>query len=276
VRLLGPLAQLAEKDSEIVGRFAWQRGAAAQDFITRQRYKTTAYDSALLELYRKEEADRSGAREQWHRGLSPPARTALDNHCLTIAGVVLLPLFPAGLPASLRGPLARLALEYAAVVRRADAERKEREKCLAHRGLGVGNVVESILRGITDREEEARSRLEGRWFRELTPEQAAAFDSPGPHADRGGKTRAKQAGKPPLEESAPLQFQVYKRIQEEHRPATHYRDTVDRLKTDKQFAEQVSEAGLKLNTALVRRALAFFNTKRKRNQARNKQQTDLA
>jgi hypothetical protein len=93
-------------------------------------------------------------------------------------------------------------------------------------------------------------------------------------ADRGRKARTKRGGKRPLGKSAPLKFQVYRRIQQEHRPGTRYRDTVDRLKADKQFAEQVSNAGLKLDTRLVRKALAFFDTKRQRDQARNKQQTD--
>ena len=59
----------------------------------------------------------------------------------------------------------------------------------------------------------------------------------------------------------------------EHQPNAAYRDTVDRLESDKQFVEQVREAGLKLNTELVRKAIAFFD-RRKRDEARKKQETD--
>ena len=194
VRLRGLLAQLVEKDKEITRAFVWQRGAVTQKFISRGL--STAYDTELRELYRKEEADRSSSREQWYCGLSIADKAAFDDLCLALTGAVLFPLFPPGLPACLRGPLARLASEFAALVRRADAERKEREKCLANRGQGNRTVVKPILRGITDAEEEARSRLIGRWLRELTPDQQAAFDSSGADSNQGRKTRTKRGGKP--------------------------------------------------------------------------------
>jgi hypothetical protein len=48
---------------------------------------------------------------------------------------------------------------------------------------------------------------------------------------------------------------------------------VERLKGDKDFTEQIKTAELKLNTSLVRNALAFFDN-RNRVQARKKQETD--
>jgi hypothetical protein len=84
-----------------------------------------------------------------------------------------------------------------------------------------------------------------------------------------------KGGKPPLEKSSPLKFQVYQRIQQEHQPGNKYLDTVDRLKADRQFAEQVKEASLKLDSKLVRKALAFFD-RRKRAQAGKNQETDPA
>jgi hypothetical protein len=93
-------------------------------------------------------------------------------------------------------------------------------------------------------------------------------------AEGTGKKKVK-VGKRPLETSNPLKFQVYQRIQQEHQPGNEYLDTVDRLKADKQFAEQVKEAGLKLDTRLVRAALAFFD-QRERAQAGKNQETDPA
>jgi hypothetical protein len=177
LRLRGLLAQLAENDREIARVFDHQRGTVTQQFTSRGLFKSTACDSALRELYRREEADRSRSREQWYSGLAPADRAALDDHWLAIAGAVLHPLFPPELPASLHGPLARLALEDAVLARRFAARRDETEKSLIERRLGNRTVVVSILRGITGAEDEARSRLEGRWFRELTLEQQAAFDS---------------------------------------------------------------------------------------------------
>jgi hypothetical protein len=90
---------------------------------------------------------------------------------------------------------------------------------------------------------------------------------------RHGKPRQKRGGRKPLEESNPLKFQVYERIQREHEPGADYADTVDRLKADMDFADQLRDAGLKkLDTALVRTALAFFD-QRKRDAARKKQET---
>jgi hypothetical protein len=98
-------------------------------------------------------------------------------------------------------------------------------------------------------------------------------------AARQGKTTGKGkrgGGKPRLEQSNPLAFQVYKRIQQEHQPGEDYVDTVSRLKSDKNFNEQLREAGVgKLDTGLVRRALAFFDS-RAREEARKKQETDPA
>jgi hypothetical protein len=85
-----------------------------------------------------------------------------------------------------------------------------------------------------------------------------------------GKPRG---GKRPLEETNPVAFQVYQRIRQEHRPGRRYADTIDRLKTDHQFTEQVKEAGLKLNSKLVKAALVLFD-QRERDAARKKQETD--
>ena len=82
--------------------------------------------------------------------------------------------------------------------------------------------------------------------------------------ERTGKKK-RRGGKPPLEKSNPLLFQVYQRIQNEHRPHEEYAEMVKRLKDDKDFMQQITEVNLKLKTKLklniklVRRALAFFD-----------------
>jgi hypothetical protein len=88
------------------------------------------------------------------------------------------------------------------------------------------------------------------------------------------KAGRKSGGKPSLEKSNPRQFQVYQRIQQEHRRDEEYLKAVERLKNDKDFIEQVQHIGLRLDTKLVRKALSYFDTKRGRDGARNKQQTD--
>jgi hypothetical protein len=87
----------------------------------------------------------------------------------------------------------------------------------------------------------------------------------------GTNSRRSRAGKRPLEKSNPLQLQVYQRIKQEFRAGEHYVDTIARLKSDTQFLEQVQEARLKLDSKLVRNALAFFE-ERERRSARNNQQ----
>ncbi len=90
------------------------------------------------------------------------------------------------------------------------------------------------------------------WERTEAARQHAADDAAG----RGGRRR--RGGRPRLEESSPLKFQIYQRIRQEHQPGKQYVETVKRLKADKQFVEQVTEAGLKLGTRLVRAALTAF------------------
>jgi hypothetical protein len=89
-----------------------------------------------------------------------------------------------------------------------------------------------------------------------------------------GKSGQGAGGRRELERCNPLQFQVYKRIQEEHQAGEQYVETVNRLKGDANFVEQVKDAGLKkLDAKLVRKALAFFDS-RKRAAARKSQETN--
>jgi hypothetical protein len=169
-RVKGLLMQLAERDGEKARAFEQSRAELTQQFISRKQ-NHTGYFAVLRDLYRRDEADRSSLREHWYCGLALSDQKAIENHCLAVAETVLLTLFPPELPACLRGPLARLALEYAALMRRGAARRDEMAKSLASRGLGNRTVVDSILQAFANSEEEAKSRLEGRWLRELTSEQ---------------------------------------------------------------------------------------------------------
>jgi hypothetical protein len=178
VRVRGLLAQHTEQEREMARAFASQRGALTQEFISRRTFNTTAYDASLRKLYRQEGAERSRLRELWYYELSKEAQAAFDDLCVTLAASIVESSFPPPLPPCLRGPLARLALEYATIVRRADAERQESEQRLANQGQRNPGVVESVLCGVANVEEEDTSRLIGRWFRELTPEQQAAFAAP--------------------------------------------------------------------------------------------------
>ncbi len=105
------------------------------------------------------------------------------------------------------------------------------------------------------------------------PEGAGApRDGGGAGQGQGTVKRKGKTGKPPMEESNPLKFQVYERIQREHRPGSEHVDTLNRLRADRQFTDQVRDAKLKLDKGLIRAALAFFD-QRKRDQARKIQET---
>jgi hypothetical protein len=88
---------------------------------------------------------------------------------------------------------------------------------------------------------------------------------------KGTGTAERSHGKRPLEQSNPLKLQIYERIRQEHMRDENHLDTVTRLKEDKNFMEQVKEAGEMVNTKLVRKALAFFD---QRDRARKQQETD--
>jgi hypothetical protein len=97
-----------------------------------------------------------------------------------------------------------------------------------------------------------------------------------PQASSQKPREKRKGGRRPLEQSNPLQSQVYKRIQEEHQPGQQLVETVKRLRRDANFVEQVKDASLgKLDTKLVRRAPAWFD-QRERAAARKNQETDPA
>lgn len=86
-------------------------------------------------------------------------------------------------------------------------------------------------------------------------------------------TRKKRGGRPPLSETKPLKDAIYRRIHAEHKNNSYYCDTIERLKSDTEFMNQLQEAKLSLNTELVTRALSCIDG-RNRKKARNQQQTD--
>jgi hypothetical protein len=75
----------------------------------------------------------------------------------------------------LRGPLARLALEHAAIGRRYGVAREQTQRTAVNRGLNQ-TVTASLLGGLAHDEDEAKTNSMGRWLRELTPEQQLGFD----------------------------------------------------------------------------------------------------
>ena len=176
VRLRGQIGQLREAERVLARATTAQHGTITHEFITRRMYKSTAYDAEVRKLYEQEEVDRSRAQEEWYAGLTGDDKVVLDTCCLAIADSIIRPHFPKHLPACVHGPLARLALQYSAIVRRAVTQRADRERSLADRGLSNRGVVDSVVRVFTNVAEEARERLVGRWLRELTPEQAAGLD----------------------------------------------------------------------------------------------------
>jgi hypothetical protein len=171
--------QLAEEGREIARHFMRQRAEVTQKFISRGFHKSALHGPEVQALRNKREAELSNLHGRWYSGLSVGEKSAFDDLCLVVAASVVRSHLPPSLPASLHGPLARLALEYAAVARRAGASRREREKFYSDSGLGP-TAVASFSRTSALHEEEAKERLIGRWFGELTPEQIEAFDTTQP------------------------------------------------------------------------------------------------
>ena len=65
-----------------------------------------------------------------------------------------------------------------------------------------------------------------------------------------------------MKESNPWKFQVYERIKREHDAGTRPSDIPKQLRDDKDFAEQVEKAKLKLDRKLVKNALAYFGSRK--------------
>ena len=135
-----------------------------------------------------------------------------------------------------------------------------------------GMVIPDANRLVWDIQKEAISaQKERNAKRQETVKPPADLDK----QTKGTGERRSRGGKPPLEKSNRLKFQVYERIHREHQPGAEYIEVVKRLKDDKDFMQQVADAGLKkLDTLLVKNALTCIKAKRMPSQARNKQQTD--
>ena len=182
-RLRGLLASLAREEREISNKYVRERGTVQQRFVS-SGGSHTGYDTATRELYRAAESDRQSLRERWYASLTEGDRASLDRLSLGAAAAVVRPHLPPGVPASLVGPMARLAVENAAIARRAAEERRRCAESLKARGMSNRTVMDALLRGVTTVEREASDLLFGRWLRELTQEQAAALDGR-PQAETG-------------------------------------------------------------------------------------------
>lgn len=73
------------------------------------------------------------------------------------------------------------------------------------------------------------------------------------------KSTKRRGGRPRLEARYPLKFQVYERIRKEHKANSPYHTTLSIVKQDNDFVQQVKDANLKLNSKLVKNAIAFFS-----------------
>jgi hypothetical protein len=150
-------------------------------------------------------------------------------------------------------------------------------KCQSHEALWLGSDFYTAGTNLSDaiKEYPQHEPMLVSWADDETAAPSSSELPVGGWAGGSGppsKRSQKRGGKKPLEESNPRKFQIYQRIQREHEPGTEYVDLVDRLKADRDFVDQVRAAGLKLDTALVRRALVFFD-QRNRDAARKKQET---
>jgi hypothetical protein len=177
-RIRGKLAKLQETETEITGKFVKERGELEQRWASRRSAAWSGMYSDLRDLDRKEEKERSGAREDWYCGLSQGEKAAFDAFCLAITESLLLPHIPSELPTCLQAALARLALEIAEIARTYNARRVGLQESLRRRGIDSYSGTKSFLHGLDRDEQNARSALVTRWLRELTPEQEAAFGGP--------------------------------------------------------------------------------------------------
>src|SRR5262249_33666278 len=150
---------------KIANHFTYKRGEARQKSIS-QGIDSTKLDSDLFALDRKEDVSRSRAEEEWYRGLSDDIKKDFDDQCLAASRSVLPLLLSSSLSTCVHGPLARLAMEYAGVIRRYRNRRNEYQKQWARRSPNH-TVVASFVHRLAADEKDAKSRLVGKWLREL-------------------------------------------------------------------------------------------------------------
>src|SRR5262249_7644934 len=122
-RIRGKLSKLQETEREIARRFVKERGMVEQSWASRGLTKWSGMDSELCDLSRKEEKERSQAREDWFCGLSQGEKAAFDAFCLAKSQSLLLTHIPSELPACLHGALARLGLEIGGIPKTYNAKR---------------------------------------------------------------------------------------------------------------------------------------------------------
>lgn len=177
VSVRGKLGRLRVAVQKIIEKFVRARGELENTAISRGQYKSTVLNGDRRKLNLDQFEQLCAAREDWYCHLPANEKAAFDSFCLASAGSAFSGIIPKHLPVCLHGPLARLALEAADLARRFNAISIETEKSLRERELSNQTVMSGILKGVDEDKSEAISRLVERWFRELTPQQAAAFDN---------------------------------------------------------------------------------------------------
>jgi hypothetical protein len=249
LRVRGLLAQLSEQNREITRAKTRDQGA----LVAERRVSGTIFGNRWRELFRKAEADRAAVMEDWYRSLSHDDRKAVEGYWFAAAEAIIRRIIPRQLPEYLHGPLGCLALEYAGIVRRAAAEREELSRWLALGNQKNQTVVNSILGGVTREEQEAKSRLIGRWYRQLPTEQPA-LASQGRQAKRTGRPPIGQ-GKQGNKEAEIAKRNAYAYIQSKKVPGLGPGGIFHLVKNDKQLKELVETAGAKLSVKFIRAAL---------------------
>jgi len=113
-------------------------------------------------------------REKWFKELTPKDVEEIDALYLAVAAPILSPYFPHDLPASLHGPLTRLAMECAGIARRAE---RERERIQTSQPRENRTIVNQFLAAFQREQKEVTDHVIGQWFLEV-PDSSAQTPAP--------------------------------------------------------------------------------------------------
>jgi hypothetical protein len=256
--LLGPAAADYEPDqTTILARF--RRAAGFADLCRlRVRAAPEIPEHAVFVLQEPNEAARFLSQQEAERMVRGAPLAALRATCLHVNQIL----------DRLRGQATSRRGRIEIIAR--DLWRQATEVCVQlaqEEGLTLSPPGEPTITQFRESQRAVQTMLA--W---CDAAEAAAAGRGEAAAAEGKKAKGK---KKPLEKSNPLKAQVYDRIRREHRAGEQYADTLSRLKEDKDFVQQVAEAGLgKPTHKLIRNAVECF--KQRERQARKNQAADSA
>lgn len=189
IKLRGWLPELHRREFDVEFEFTKKKNSLFNELKGKSSEGYSPHATLFWFLFRDEQELMAMRWGEWLAEMTHADRLALDELCLTILPTAARGQIESTMPTRLHGPVSRLIVEVAALTRRAAEARSP--MALKFQGFARQKAGErrNLLEFLTEAEAGVRKKILERWLRELTPDQAAAFEGvPLPPTERRKKS----------------------------------------------------------------------------------------